>query len=224
MKKTCLRPRLRVWVLSSLLALLPLAASAQYPTKPIRLLNGFPPGGPTEIISHVMAQRISPAIGQPVVVENRVGAAGTVAAEVAAKSPPDGYTVLLATTGMLASAPALYRHIGYDPVKSFEPISLLAAAPFVVMVSALTPANSLKELIELAKAKPRSLNYGSGGIGNPLHIAGEMFNIAAGVELFHVPYKGVGLVVPDMVAGRIQLVFDVMAPYYSQIQATGFSR
>jgi tripartite-type tricarboxylate transporter receptor subunit TctC len=206
-------------VVSALVGLAPLAATGQYPAKPIKLLNGFPPGGPTEIIGRVIGQQISAGVGQPVIVENRVGAAGTVAAEAAAKSPADGYTVLLATTGMLASAPALYPSLGYDPLKSFEPISLLAAAPFVVLVGAAVPANNLKELIELAKSKPRGLNYGSGGIGNPLHIAGEMFNTAAGVQLFHVPYKGVGLVVPDLVGGRIQLVFDVMAPYYSQIQS-----
>jgi len=218
MNNTGIRSQLFAAALGCLVVLAPAAALGQYPTRPIKLLNGFPPGGPTEIIGHVVAQRISAGVGQPVVVEDRVGAAGTVAAEAAAKATGDGYTLLLATTGMLASAPALYRNLAYDPVKSFEPISLLAAAPFVVLVSATVPANSLRELIELAKAKPRSLNYGSGGIGNPLHIAGEMFNMAAGVQLFHVPYKGVGLLVPDMVTGRIQLVFDVMAPYYSQIQ------
>ncbi len=195
------------------------AANAQYPTRPIKVLNGFPPGGPTEILMHIVGQKISEGLGQPVVVENHVGAAGTVAGEAAVKSPADGYTLLLASTGILAIAPSLYRSLAYDPVKSFEPISLLTAAPFVVMVNASVPANNLKELVELAKAKPGQLNYGSGGVGNTLHIAGEMFRMATGVDIFHVPYKGVGLVIPDLVTGRVQLVFDVMAPYHSQLQA-----
>lgn len=205
--------------LIALLALAPQSALTQYPVKPIKLMNGFPPGGPTEIVSRLVAQKLAEGVGQPVIVENRAGAAGTIAAEAAAKSPADGYTLLLATTGMLASAPSLYPSLGYDPAKSFEPISLLTSAPFVVMVNATLPANSLRELIDLAKSKPGELNFGSGGTGNPLHIAGEMFKIAAGVDLVHVPYKGVGPVIPDLLAGRIQLVFDVMAPYYSHLQS-----
>lgn len=205
-------------VLMGLLALAPVPASAQYPTRPIKLINGFPPGGPTEIIGRLVAQKISEGLGQPVILENRAGAAGTIAAEAAAKSPADGYTLLLATTGMLASAPGLYRSLGYDPVKSFEPISLLSNAPFLVLVNASVPANSLRELIDFAKSKPGQLNFGSGGIGNTLHIAGEMFKVMAGVDLVHVPYKGVGPVIPDLIAGRIQLVFDVMAPYHSHLQ------
>ncbi len=212
---------MKLFVLAGALMLgfAPIDAPAQYPVKPIRMLNGFPPGGPTEIVSRLMAQKISLRVGQPVIVENRVGAAGTIAAETAAKSPADGYTLLLATTGMLASAPSLYPSLGYDPVKSFEPISLLTNSPFVVMVNAAMPANSLRELIDLAKSKPRELNYGSGGIGNPLHIAGEMFKMTAGGGLFHVPYKGVGLVGAALIAGRVQVVFDVMAPYYAHLQS-----
>lgn len=192
--------------LSILSGLAPLAASAQYPSKPIRLIVPLPPGGPVDNVGRIIAQQLSEGLGQPVVVENRPGAAGTVGAEAAAKSPSDGYTLLLGSTGTLASAPSLNPNLGYDPVRSFAPISLLASGPYLVVVHSSVPANSLRELIEFARSRPGQLNFGSAGTGNPLHIAGEMFKTAAGVNLVHVPYKGAAPALTDLIAGRIQIM------------------
>ncbi len=194
-------------------------AWAQYPTRPVKLIVPFPPGGPPDIVGRLTARKLSEGLGQQVIVENRPGAAGTIGAEAAAKSPEDGYTLLLGTTGTLASAPSLYPNLGYDPGKSFAPISLLTSAPFVVVVHGSVPARSLRELIDLAKSRPGRLNFGSGGNGNPLHIAGEMFKVAAGVDLFHVPYKGVAVAVSDLLAGRIEIMFDVPVTFQSHLQA-----
>jgi tripartite-type tricarboxylate transporter receptor subunit TctC len=195
-----------------------LPAVAQYPAKPVKLIVPFPPGGPTDVVGRVIAQQLTQTLGQPVVVENRAGASGTMGVEAAAKSPPDGYTLALGTTGTLASAPGLYANLGYDPLKSFSPISLLIRAPFLVVVHASVPAASLRELIEFAKSKPGQLHFGSGGNGHPLHIAGEMFKDAAGVELVHVPYKGTGPVVVDLLAGRTQIIFEQPAALLAHIR------
>ncbi|MBI2320337.1 MAG: tripartite tricarboxylate transporter substrate binding protein, partial [Betaproteobacteria bacterium] len=151
---------------------------------------------------------------------NRPGAAGTIGAEAVAKSPADGYTLLLGTTGTLASAPSLYPNLGYDPAKSFAPISLLASGPYLVVVSSSLSANSLRDLIELAKSKPGQLNFGSAGTGNPLHIAGEMFKTTAGVDLVHVPYKGAVPALTDLMAGRIQIIIANIDVFTAAI-ATG---
>ena len=193
-------------------------ASAQYPTKPIRLIVAFPPGGPGDIVGRLIAQRLSDGLGQSVIVENRPGAGGTIGAESAAKSPADGYTILLGTTSTLAIAPSLYPSLGYDPVKSFAPISLVVNAQFLVVVHASVPANSLRELIDLAKSKPGQLNFGSSGNGNLVHIAGEMFKIAAGVDLVHIPYKGSAPALTDLLSGRIQILFDQPATFQPHFQ------
>lgn len=199
--------------------LVPVPASAQYPTKPIKLIVAFPPGGPTDIVGRLMAQKLSEALGQLVIVENRPGAAGTIGAEAAAKAPGDGYTLLLGTTGTLASAPSLYPNLGYDPVKSFAPISLVISAPFLVVVHPSVPADSLRELIDLAKAKPGQLNFGSGGNGHPLHIAGEMFKMTANVDLVHVPYRGTAPALIDLLTGRIQVMFEQLAAFRPHLQS-----
>jgi tripartite-type tricarboxylate transporter receptor subunit TctC len=196
------------------------AASAQaYPSKPVRLIVPFPSGGVPDIVGRVVAQRLSQALGQPVLVDNRVGAAGTVGLEAGAKSPGDGYTLVLGSTGTLASAPNLYPSLGYDPIKSFAPISLLVSAPFLVVVHPSTPATSLKGLVDFAKSRPGQINFGSVGSGSPPHIAGEMFKSAAGVDLVHVPYKGLPTGVTDLITGRIQIMFNQLAPFLPYIQA-----
>jgi tripartite-type tricarboxylate transporter receptor subunit TctC len=189
------------------------ALSQTYPSKPIRLIVSFPPGGVIDIAGRVIAQGLSQGLGQPVIVENRPGVAGTLGLETAAKSPADGYTLAMGTTGTLASAPSLYPSLGYDPGRSFAPISLLTNAPFLVVVHAGVPAQSLRELIEVARSRPGQLNFGSVGSGSPPHIAGEMFKVAAGVDLVHVPYKGLPPAVTDLVAGRTQLMFNQLAPF-----------
>lgn len=192
--------------LAILSVLAPVPASAQYPGKLVKLIVPYPPGGPVDNVGRIIAQQLSKGLGQPVVVENRAGAAGTIGAEAVANSPGDGYTLLLGTTGTLASAPSLYRNLRYDPGKSFAPISLVASGPYLVVVNSSLPANSLRDLIELAKSKPGQLNFGSAGTGNPLHIAGEMFKAAAGVDLVHVPYKGAVPALTELMAGRIQII------------------
>jgi tripartite-type tricarboxylate transporter receptor subunit TctC len=201
-------------------ALLSAGASAQtFPSKPLRLVVGFPPGGVPDIVARVVAEPLAQRLGQPVVVENRAGAAGTVATEAVARSPADGYTLLLGTTGTLASAPSLYPSLGYDPLKSFAPISLVASAPFVIVVGAAAPPRSLTELIALAKSRPGQLHFGSVGNGSPPHIAGEMFKAASGVDLVHVPYKGLPTAVGDLLSGRIEVMFNQVAPFLPHIQA-----
>jgi tripartite-type tricarboxylate transporter receptor subunit TctC len=196
-----------------------IALAQAYPTKPVKLIIPFPPASPGDIIGRIMAQKLSEALGQQFVVDNRAGASGTIGTEAAVKAAADGYTLLLGSTGTLATAPSLYPNLGYDPSKSFAPISLLSSASFLVVVNASVPANSLKELIDLAKSRPGQLNYGSGGNGHPMHIAGEMFKAAAGVDIVHVPYKGQSPAGNDLVAGRIQIVFDQIVAYQSQIRS-----
>jgi tripartite-type tricarboxylate transporter receptor subunit TctC len=196
------------------------AAFAQaYPSKPVKLIVPFPPGGVPDIVGRVIAQGLSQRLGQSVLVDNRAGAAGTVGVEAGAKSPGDGYTLVLGTTGTLASAPSLYPNLGYDPVKSFAPVSLLISAPFLVVVHPSVPANSLRELVDFAKSRAGQLNFGSVGSGSPPHIAGEMFKIAAGVDLVHVPHKGLPSAVTDLLTGRIQIMFNQLAPFQSHVHA-----
>ncbi len=196
------------------------AALAQsYPVKPVRLIVPFPPGGNTDVLGRLMAQKLTDALGQQFFVENRAGGAGTIGADAAAKSPADGYTIFFGTTGALSSAPALRATLAYDPIKSFAPISLLAGAPVVVIVNSSMPVNTLKEFIEYAKARPGKLTYGSAGVGHFLHVAGEAFNAAAGVQLFHIPYKGVDQALQDMLAGRLDVMIDTIVIYAPHVQS-----
>jgi tripartite-type tricarboxylate transporter receptor subunit TctC len=190
-----------------------------YPARPVKLIVPFPPGGNTDIVGRLIAQKLTDSMGQQVYVENRGGAGGTIGAEVAAKSAPDGYTLFFATTGTLAAAPSLQPDLRYDPVNAFTPISTLANAPVVVIVGASLPASSLQELIQMAKAKPGQLKFGSAGTGHFVHLAGEMFKTAAGVDLLHVPYKGVNPALTDMLGGRIDLMFDAAAQYEPHLQS-----
>jgi tripartite-type tricarboxylate transporter receptor subunit TctC len=185
----------------------PAAAQAQdaYPSKPVRLILPFPPGGGTDILGRLVAERLSARLGQPVVTENRGGAGGNLGAEAAAHSAPDGYTLLLAAP-TLAISPSLYAKLSYDPLKDLAPISLVATVPNVMITHPSVPASTLQEFIALAKAKPGEMNFGSGGSGTSNHLGGELFNIVAGVKLVHVPYKGVNLAMNDAMAGNIQLV------------------
>lgn len=179
-----------------------------YPSKPIHLIVPFPPGGPTDIVGRLVAQKVSEGIGQSVVVENRAGAGGTVGSTAAAKAAPDGYTLLYGSTSTLAIAPSLYRNLAYEPRKSFAPISLVSSGPIIVAVNEKVPARTLKEFIDLAKKSPGKLSYGSGGNGTPPHLAGELFKAVAGVDLLHVPYKGGGPAINDLAGGQVQAIFE----------------
>jgi tripartite-type tricarboxylate transporter receptor subunit TctC len=202
-----------------LLAFLGNVFAQAYPAKPVKLIVPFPPGGNTDIVGRLIAQKLSDGLGQQVYVENRGGAGGTIGAEAAAKSPADGYTLFFATTGTLASAPSLQPDLRYDPVKAFAPVSTLANAPVVVLVAAEVPVRSLKELVDTARAKPGQLKFGSAGTGHFVHLAGEMFKTAAGVDMLHVPYKGVNAALTDMLGGRIELMFDAPAQYEPHLQS-----
>jgi len=196
------------------------AAIAQpYPSRPVKLIVPFPPGGNTDIVGRLVAQKLSDAFGQQVYVENRGGAGGTIGAEAAAKSPADGYTLFFSTTGTFASAPAMQPALRYDPIKDFAPITTLANAPVVIIVAATAPPRTLRELIDLAKAQPGALKFGSAGTGHFVHVAGEMFKDAARVDLLHVPYKGIGPALIDLLAGRIDVMFDAFAAYEPHLQS-----
>src|SRR5438552_887575 len=190
-------------------ALAPWPAAAQttdaWPSRPIRFILPFPPGGGTDILGRIIAERLSASLGQPVVTENRGGAGGNVGAEAAARSAPDGYTIVLVAPS-LAISKSLYSKLGYDAVKDFAPVSLVATVPNVMVTHPSVPANTLAEFIRLAKTKPGAMNFGSGGSGTSNHLAGELFNVVAGVKLVHVPYKGVNLAMNDVLAGQVQLV------------------
>jgi tripartite-type tricarboxylate transporter receptor subunit TctC len=190
-------------------ALVPWPAPAQtadgWPNKPLRFILPFPPGGGTDILGRLIADRMTAGLGQPVVTENRGGAGGNVGAEAAARSAPDGYTIVLVAPS-LAISPSLYSKLNYDPVKDFAPVSLVATVPNVMVTHPSVPADTLAEFIRFAKTKPGGMNFGSGGSGTSNHLAGELFNIVAGVKLVHVPYKGVNLAMNDVLSGQIHLV------------------
>ena len=178
-----------------------------YPDKPLKLVVPFPPGGPTDIVGRLVAPKLAEGIGQPVVVENRPGAGGTVGSTAVARAPADGYTLLYGST-TLAIAPSLYRDLAYDPRTAFAPISLVSRGPIIAAVNAQLPAKTLKDFIALAKSSPGRINYGSAGSGTPPHLAAELFKTVAGVDLVHVPYKGGGPAVSDLAGGQVQVIFE----------------
>ena len=178
----------------------------EYPTRPIRLIVPLTAGGPTDILARIIAVPLSEQLGQQVIVDNRPGAGGNIGAEIAAKSPPDGHTLFMGTSGPLAINSSLYPRLAFDPLKDFAPVILAASAPFVVIVHPSVAASSMKELIALAKAKPGQLNYGSVP-GSASHLSTELFKMLAGVNIAHIPYKGAAQATTDVIAGQIQLSF-----------------
>lgn len=178
-----------------------------YPTKPIRLVIPFAPGGTNDIYGRLIGARLSEALRQQVIIDNRGGAGGSIGADLAAKSPPDGYTLVIGHIGTLAVNPTLYTKLPYDPVRDFQPISLMAKVPNIMVIHPSLPVKSVKELVALAKARPGSLVYGSGGSGGAGHLATEYFKMMAKVNIVHVPYKGTGPALIDLLAGQTQLVF-----------------
>lgn len=205
-----------------LIAVLPVAGPAiaqSYPSKPVRMIIGFPPGGGTDIIGRIVAQRMGEGLKQQIIPDNRGGAAGQIAAELTAKAPPDGYTVMMAHIAAISILPSLYPRLPYDPVRDFAPISLVAISPQLVVAHPSLPAKNIKELIALAKARPGQIHFSSVGNGTVQHLAGELFNLQAGVKMVHVPYKGGGPAVIDLVAGHVQLSFDVIPVVVSHVKA-----
>ena len=177
-----------------------------YPTKPVRLIVPLTAGGPTDILARIVAVPLGDALGQQVIVDNRPGAGGNIGAEIAAKSPADGYTLFMGTSGPLAINSSLYPKLPFDPIRDFSPVILAASAPFVVIVHPSVAANNIKELIALAKAKPGQLNYGSVP-GSASHLSTELFKLMSGVNIVHIPYKGAAPATTDVIAGQIQVSF-----------------
>ena len=191
----------------------------QYPSKPIVLVVPFAPGGTSELISRLVAQKLTERLGQQVVVENRPGAAGNIAMEQVARAAPDGYTLILGHIGTLAVNPAMFPKLPYDAIKDFAPVSLIAAVPNIVTVNPAVPAKTLKEFLDLARAKPGSINYGSAGNGSAGHLAMEYLKRIAKADMVHVPYKGTGPMLTDLLAGQTQATFTGSSPLIPHIKS-----
>jgi tripartite-type tricarboxylate transporter receptor subunit TctC len=196
-----------------------IAAEPGYPTKPVRMIAPYPPGGTSDIIARIIGQKLFDAWGQQIVVDNRAGANGGIGCELAAKSPADGYTLLVGNMTPIAANPSLYRKLGYDSLRDFAGVTLVAAGPNVLVVNPSLPVKSVQDLIAYAKANPGKLNFGSGGAGSPAHLAGEMFKTLTGVVMTHVPYKGTVLSVNDLIAGQVQLVFSDAPPAVPHVKS-----
>ncbi len=205
-------------VLALSLAILPAAQAQPFPTKPIKIVVPFPPGGAVDSLARMVGTKLTESLGHPTVIDNRPGAGGTIGSEVVAKSPGDGYTLLMGSTSSLSVAPNLQK-VPYDPVRDFSPITLVAFVPHVLVINAQTPANNLAEFIAYAKSRPGQLNFASVGNGTPHHIAGEMFKQMAGVNLIHVPYKGTAPALTDLVAGHVTMMSVELASALPFIKA-----
>ena len=209
---------LRTMLCATLVAVSNIAAAA-YPDKPLRLVVPFPAGGAADVMARGMAQRLGTELGQQVLVDNRGGAGGAPAAEAAARSAPDGYTLFFGTMGTQAINPALYPKLRYDPLKDFAPISLTHITPRVLVVGPSVKARNVAELVAAARSKPGALTYGSAGNGSSSHLSGALFEALAGVNMVHVPYKGSSPLLVDVLAGRIDMTFDSYTVYEEHIKA-----
>jgi len=195
------------------------AAAQGYPTKPIRFVVPFAPGGTTDILARMIAQRLAEPIGQSVVVDNRPGANGAVGSELVAKSPPDGHTLIMGYLGSLAIAPNLYAKLPYDAVRDFAPITLAASTTQAIVSHPSLPARNARELLVLARARPGQITYASAGIGSPSHLAGELLKAMAKIDMVHVPYKGSGAALADLLGGHVALSFGGLAAAAPQVKA-----
>ena len=193
-----------------LLALLDGANAQTWPSKPMRIIVPFAPGGSTDIFARLLGERMSTALGQPVVIDNRAGAAGNIGADAVAKSAPDGYTLLMATTGVMAINQALYKNMSYDAAKELDPVVFVASITNVLIVSAESTLKSAADVLAMAKQSPGKLSFASSGAGSSTHMSAELFKTMAGVDLLHVPYKGSGPAMLDLIAGRVSLMFENM--------------
>lgn len=197
----------------------PAATAADWPTRPVRLIVPFTPGGSTDILGREIAQKLQQALGQPFVVENRPGAGGSIGATAVANSAPDGYTLLMGHIGTLAINPSLYPKLSYDPLTSFSPVALVARVPNVLVVNPAVPAKSVQELVALAKARPGALRYASGGNGSAAHIAMEYFKLRTGTDIGHIPYKGTSPAVTDVMGGQVELIMTGVPAVLQQVKA-----
>ena len=195
-------------------------AAQTYPTRLIKIVAPFPAGGPTDVLARLMADELSTALGQPVMVENRPGGAGgTLGVRVVAGAEPDGYTLLLSNLGSLTITPSIYSNLDYDPIRSFAPIAILTASPMVLVVNPAVPASSMQELVAYAKANPGKINFASPGVGTQPHILGELFKSTAGIDMLHVPYRGAAAAITGLLAGQVQVYFETTTVLLAHIEA-----
>ena len=194
-------------------------ATAPYPTKPVRVVVTFTPGGATDVVARIVGQKLTELWGQQVIIDNRPGTGGALGTELVAKSPPDGYTLVLSSFGPMAVAPFVFPKLGYDPVKDLAPITLAATSWFFLVVNPSLPAKNVKELIALAKGRPGDLTYSSSGNASPTHLSGALFAQAAGVKLTHVPYKGAAPGIAAVVSGEVQMAIETAPPIVPQVKA-----
>jgi len=195
------------------------APAQEYPVKPIRLIVPFPPGGGNDTIARFMGQKLTPVLGQQILVDNRPGAGGTIGAELATKSPPDGYTLFLAGVASHGINPNLRKKLPYHPLRDFHGVSLIASAPLLVVVHPSLPVTSVKQLVALAKGKPGAINFASNGTGGSSHLAGELFMMMTGTAMVHIPYKGLSLALTDLLSGQVQLMFSSAVAMLPQVKA-----
>ena len=195
------------------------AAAQDYPSRPIRFIVPFPPGGGNDTMARTIGNKLAAALGQQIVVDNRAGAGGVIGAELAAHAAPDGYTVFLGGVASHGIVPNLQPRLGYDPVRDFAPVSLIASAPLILVVHPSVPAKSVKELVELAKARPGQLNFASNGTGGSSHLAAELFEMMTGTDMVHVPYKGLSPALTDLLSGQVQLMFSSTVAMLPQVRA-----
>ncbi len=193
------------------------SAQQPYPTKPIRVIVPYPPGGPADLIGRGINERLAKRLGQPVVIDNRPGAASAIGAELAARSQPNGYTLLVATVTTLAANPALNKKLPYHPERDFAPVAMLGASPYLLAIHPNVPAKTTAQLIAYAKANPGKLSFGSAGTGSSAHLAGEMFKYMAGIDIVHIPYKGSGLALIDLLGGQVGLMFSSISTFKTHL-------
>ena len=204
----------------ALLAAAPAVSCAQaYPTRVVRLIVPFTPAGTTDLVARLVAQKLTESLGQRVVVENRPGAGGAIGVEVVARAPADGYTLVMGHIGTFGINPALYPKLPYDPIKDFAPVTLVAMVPNMLVVHPSLPVRSVRDLVTLARSKPRELNYGSGGIGAASHLAVELFKLLTKTDMLHIPYKGAGPFLPDLIAGQISVAITGVPSLLPSVKA-----
>lgn len=211
------------WISTFVLTVLALgaapAAELPYPTRPIRMVLPASPGGPVDVIARTVGAGLAEALGQQIVMDNRAGAGGIIGAEIVARATPDGYTLMFAHSGPLAIEAAIHSKLPYHPLKDFAPVSLVAASPYALIVNPATPAKSVKELVALAKSRPGKFHYASGGVGTGIHMAGELLNLAAGLKMVHVPYKGAGPSMAALMSGEVDMMFNGVSSALPHVKA-----
>jgi tripartite-type tricarboxylate transporter receptor subunit TctC len=214
-----MKKHVRACVLAAIATVSGTAYSQTYPTRPMRMIVHFPAGGPTDLVARLLAQKMSETWGQQVLVDNRPGAGGVVGVEMVVRAPPDGYTLLFATSGSMSITPAVGTKTPYNVFNDLAPISLVVINPQILVLHPSVPANNVRELIKLAKSKPGQINYASVGIGSPQHLGGEMLKSMTGIDMVHIPYKGTAPAVTDLLAGQVSLMFNSMPSVLPHVRA-----